>query len=641
MSADILIHRCTLRLARRGGWSWGADPRALLNAAVQGLPALVAARLGELWPAGQDCELAAPVRLRLPLRLDELREFAAGQAAGAGSEAAQAGALAQRIDLLVRELVLREAGGGHTQAQAPAVAQPEPVEAAPDIHASWARNVLSVLLAWLRQGTLESYLLTFAEPSLASWHENLLQLAPPVSPASAALPPDAGALAAMAERHALMPLPLPAGRVASLVRRLALMAAAADALGVAPGDTLLLQALKAHRAFDLPAALGSADPAPGRARAAAAPGGVAPLPSPAVATAHSHAGAAAPASASARSRFDVKVASALPFLLLGPLSRTGYLRALGAVFEAAQLQPRLPCFAVALARKVLEPPHRGWFRRAEAQTAAAAFAGQVAPAADPDIADLARRLEPLVSPLDAVVANVLTAGHRDGAALVLQAAPLNGVPGWILCDEDGLFPIAWASRVERLYARLAAMGGELLLVPEAALAGTLLDDLDDAGFRFVTDACPARGRPWRALHHGPLRGWTNEATAPAAPLARAVARLDAAGGASADLWQALATQRPALPAGTAPAVERSLALAAALALGTLAWSLWHGRETVSPLLALQRFADLDAHVSVRPDRVMVQLPLGRRFFDLKRAGWLDDVADVPWLDGRPLLFAQG
>jgi hypothetical protein len=82
-------------------------------------------------------------------------------------------------------------------------------------------------------------------------------------------------------------------------------------------------------------------------------------------------------------------------------------------------------------------------------------------------------------------------------------------------------------------------------------------------------------------------------------------------------------------------------LAAALALGTLAWSLWRERESVTPLLALQRFADLGARVSYRPDRVEVRLPLGRRFLDLRAAGWLDDVPDVPWFDGRPVRFTRG
>jgi hypothetical protein len=322
---------------------------------------------------------------------------------------------------------------------------------------------------------------------------------------------------------------------------------------------------------------------------------------------------------------------------LGPLARTGYLQTLGAVFEAARMLPMLPCFAVALARKVLAPPRRGWFRDAPSVTAAAAFAGL--PDAPPDayVADMARLLAPLVSPLDSLVAATLSAGHTPGGVMVLQAA----APGFALFEEEGTFPLAVAEPVERLFARMAALGGELLLVPEAALAPGLLARLDDAGFRFITDARPARGERWRSLHAGALRVWTNDRGGAAPVLAAAAVKLPQAAAASAALWHALGPERPLLGGAAAPELERSLALAAALALGTLGWSLWRERESVTPLLALDRFGDFDARVTFGDALVQVHLPLGRRFMDLKAAGWLDDVAGVPWLDGRVLRFGQG
>ena len=171
---------------------------------------------------------------------------------------------------------------------------------------------------------------------------------------------------------------------------------------------------------------------------------------------------------------------------------------------------------------------------------------------------------------------------------------MSGEAGWLLCEEEGLFPIAWAERIERLYPQLAALGGELLLVPEAALSTDLLDHLDDAGFRFITDASPARGRSWRALHKGSLRAWSNDHHGSAGPLQSAAERLESGASTSQALWLALTAERPGLPVGSEAGVERSLALAAALALGTIGWTLWREREAVTPLLALQRFADLDA-----------------------------------------------
>ena len=640
MGADILIHRCTLRIARRGGWSWGADPRGLLEAAMQRLPELIAARLGELWPAQDERQIAAPLRMRVSLRLDELLALTGDAAGDAHAPAMLAGNLAQRIDKMVQDLVLREAGTAAVDQPTIAPANEAAAAELPDVQIVTAGSVLAVLLGWQRQGALQTQLLSFSPASLASWHGSLLRL--PTRPAA---PPDASVRTGvldLAAELAAMPLPLPAGRVASLIRRISLVVSAAQRFGLSPCDALLAEALRAHRVFDVPMEdapdIASVDETLRQVQPADAlqhEHPAASLQRPAVRT------APVPASHQPREQFDIKVASALPFLLLGPLSRTGYLQTLSAVFEAAQLLPELPCFAIALARKVLAPPQRGWFRNADAVTAAAAFAGQVESPPDAQIAELARRISAQVSPLNAVVANVLTEGHTRGRPLILQKAPLNGEAGWLLCEEEGLFPIAWAERIERLYPQLAALGGELLLVPEAALSIDLLDRLDDAGFRFVTDASPARGRSWRALHKGSLRAWSNDHHGSAGSLLGAAERLESGASASQALWLALIAERPGLPVGSKAGVERSLALAAALALGTIAWTLWREREAVTPLLALQRFADLDARVSYRPDRVQVHLPLGRRFVDLKQGGLLEDIADVPWLGGRPLLFAQG
>lgn len=620
MAADILIGHCTLRIARRGGWSWGADARALLRAALERLPELLATRLSESWPAQHDCEVAAPLRLHLSVRLDELLELAA-QSHGSQPAGAHSSALAQRLDAMLLALVQRESSG--VPSTSPRAPEPVAQIAAPDASVLWAGTVLTVLLGWHRQAILHEQLLMFSQAALASWHASLLQAR--LSPDQERQP---AALAALAAEHAALPLPLPAGVRASMVRRIGLMVAAAGECGVAAGDPAFAKVLAAHREFDLEPVV------------PATPAG-APLPATSadaapIAMLRTHASSSVHARAPLV-RFDVKVCSALPFLLLGPLSRTGYLQTLGAVFEAAQMLPALPALAVALARKVLEPPGRGWFRSAQSVTAAAAFAGLPEAPPDTDIADMARLLAPLVSPLDAVVASVLTAGHVPGSTLVLQAAP----PGWVLCEAQGMFPIACAAKVEHLFARMAALGGELLLVPEAALSAGLLARLDSAGFRFITDARPARGEKWRGLFFGPLRAWTNDRESAPPVLAAATANLQHAGSASAQLWQALTNERALLGGAAFPELERSMALAAALALGTIAWSLWRDRETVTPLLTLERFADIDARVSFRPDLVQVHLPLGRRFMDLKRAGWLDDIEGVPWLDGRPLRFAQG
>ncbi|EOD63166.1 hypothetical protein H480_38415, partial [Amycolatopsis vancoresmycina DSM 44592] len=64
----------------------------------------------------------------------------------------------------------------------------------------------------------------------------------------------------------------------------------------------------------------------------------------------------------------VETASALPFLLAGPLARVGYLDAIGPV-----LAEDAPLFAAALAYKVLGPAARGWRRTEPDRRTAAAF----------------------------------------------------------------------------------------------------------------------------------------------------------------------------------------------------------------------------------------------------------------------------
>ena len=70
--AAILIHRCSVRVVRRHGWSWGEDPQRLVRAIVRDLPALLAERLAALLHEEDNRELIAPIRLRIPVRIGEL-----------------------------------------------------------------------------------------------------------------------------------------------------------------------------------------------------------------------------------------------------------------------------------------------------------------------------------------------------------------------------------------------------------------------------------------------------------------------------------------------------------------------------------------------------------------------------------------
>ena len=73
----IRIRHCRLRVVRHGGWSWGADPRRLVDQVTQRLPAWLAQALAEQLA---DCppDLTMPqLRLRIPVRMSELRDWPA------------------------------------------------------------------------------------------------------------------------------------------------------------------------------------------------------------------------------------------------------------------------------------------------------------------------------------------------------------------------------------------------------------------------------------------------------------------------------------------------------------------------------------------------------------------------------------
>jgi hypothetical protein len=339
---------------------------------------------------------------------------------------------------------------------------------------------------------------------------------------------------------------------------------------------------------------------------------------------------------------EVYVRSALPFLLLGPLSRLGYLRALAANFEAVELLPHLTAFATAFAYKVLDPPERGWRRRPETVAAAAAFAGLAEPLSEPELVELARKIPAHLSPLDATLSGALLEGHDPTQPLLLQRADFANGSGLLLVDVDGLFPVAWADDIDGLLPTLTWRKDFLLLIPQAIAQPPLLHSLDTAGLRFITDAPPTRRERWRRLRlpHSDSR-WTNDENSPDSLLLKAGRRLAESAEETITFWRTLAVERPSVPLTSDMAFDRHLTLAASTALGTIAWTLWQKREPTTPQLALERFRDLDARVHFSRESVRVRLPLGRRFQDLHERGLLADVRDAPWLNGRALQFSGG
>jgi hypothetical protein len=337
---------------------------------------------------------------------------------------------------------------------------------------------------------------------------------------------------------------------------------------------------------------------------------------------------------------EIGVASALPFLLLGPLARLGYWQTLTAILEAAGLLPQKHLFATALAYKVLAPPERGWRRHPTASVCAASFAALAAPVPEPELASFAHQMAQHLSPLDAVLTDALVTGHSPQQPwLLYRTDPTHGL---LLVDAEGIFPIALAHSLAPLLPILGRCQGSLLLVPQAAAEVQLLDHLDCANVRFMTDAPPTRGEAWRSLWHpSGQRWWTNDTSTAPSSLVQAALLLADTAEETATLWRMLAGERPSIPTIPDAALDQSLTLAAATALGTIAWTLWRSRESVAPYVTLERFRDLDARVHYSREAVRVRLPIGRRYWDLYEHGLLTDVHDVPWLNGRVLQFSGG
>lgn len=308
---------------------------------------------------------------------------------------------------------------------------------------------------------------------------------------------------------------------------------------------------------------------------------------------------------------EVRVGSALPFLLVGPLARTGYLDTIGAALSGVGLLARAPLFAAALAYQV----------PGASREAVAAFAGLVSA---PDLSDFATQVEPALPMLDAVLALSLCRGHDPADPLLIREVD----KGLLLVDAGGMFPIAWSPRATGLLPHWEACGRPPVLVCDSPLPPATLRELATAGVRLITDVRPLRDDPLTRLPwRGPL--WTNGAADP-----RLAAELPTHAGRLTELTDAVFT-RP----GTA--LDRSASLATSLALGMIAWTLWRDLETPHPVLALTRFADLEATIRFTPDAVRVRIPLGRRHADLSRGGLLTDVPNVVWLDGRTLTFSGG
>ncbi len=654
---DILIRHCTLHIVRRGGWSWGEDPTVLARKAASVLGGLLERRFAELWPESADVEIVAPIRLSLPFHFSELAE-----ASENGCEGGRAHALQERFRAAVDQAI-REAVNAIPSARAkePQVS-PEPKPQPDENTASPFEKLLKLLLSWLRAGALEQILRDVGERTVEDWQATLLSIEGERSrgadssrielhgasrasrnqpiPESTHTPFVIDAVARAVRTRAL------ATRIDVLRTRIISIIAAVEESGVGAVGPALVAAL--DRDFPLPQAT-TEDDSPRSDSPTSTPtiGETPSLPTlVGLPSRHSDAPRTAPRPSRAMSwrqlakpRAEGGLAHcALPFLMLGALSKMGYFEGLDALLAAAELSEEAPLFATALAYKVLDPPERGWRRSAADTTSAAIFAGLEQPASNEALADFERKAADFLPVLDRAVADALANGHADGSPLLL--CEVSG-GGWMLAEVDGVFPVASSTLCEAILGIVERFGRPRLLVPASSAGGGLLVRLDAEGFRFVTDAPPTRGERWRRFHRLPHERWyTNDVESPEGPLVASARKLASAYHSLQTTWEELAL-RPCVAPGDGGALETSMMLVAAVALADLSWNLWKDLGDTDPLLAIERFGDLDARVRFSPGEVLVKLPLGKRSMDLSRHGLLDDVTGVPWYGGRVVRFSGG
>lgn len=714
---DVTINRCILRIVRHGGWSWGAAPDTLLQSAIRVLPELIARELGQYWTDEDDYEIAAPLRISIPVHLNEL--LAIGAAAPHVREfnrASEFNVVGQRINSAVRAALIDKCALPEPAAEPETISRlRESIEPPRTRQESF---VAEVLRSWQQQGVLAQRLAVFSAAALEAWHkmvvrtsdvatvfesEKIEAIASAVAESVRLMPMAALSHEAILRRRLIViaevlarfdlarcpsmvlskldeVIPLVSSEVSDdLMRPVATDDHEAEQPGESNGSSsggfgesltragltrIEVESLRhvagrevvesseaagsvslplsnrdfktAHRAdlrvvpkeSTFPQVQASVTPTHEPIVSQSPPANLQPVPTP-----------------QPLQRIASKVrreASALPFLLLGPLSQIGYLQTLAAALEASENTAASPLFATAFAYKLLAPPQRGWLRGAATLSSAAAFAALESPAPEPALVQFAQTISPHLAPLDATLSGALIAGHDPTVPLLLLSLRDKGTDGLLLFDTEGSFPIQWADTVADLRSTLIQLDSSIVFVQRASADVELLRWLTADGLRFVTDAPPTRGESLRSIRRPPdIRLWTNDESTSDSVFARMAASLPTSVEDAFELLQVLAKDRPAIPLAQDSALDRHLTMAAAVGLGTIAWDLWKEREQTAPHVALERFADLHAHVDYADDLVTVSLPLGKRFLDMRDHGLLDDVNDVPWLNGRKLVFTSG
>lgn len=637
----VRLRHLTLRIARRGGWSWG-DPQAWMDAATQALPKLLAAELGDLF-AGTGVRAVRGhwcVRVKLsPKDVGEIVRRAAvhGSAAKRGRASAVGlarvrsairGALARGLAELPPERIeIDTSSATSVRTATPGRTEDPPESGCADEDAispneRWVATIVGVLRRWRANGSLLPALAAAPAPALARWHDAIL------SPSDGAPELDDPEFIALLRAARAVALGLSSEEALPLLaRRIAVALQVAEQAGLAITDPRVRASIDG--------VLSTSGRAPLDVDGIATPAKTVGMSGPrATPTPQS-----SPASPRADTMRETEIDTVLPFLALGVLDRLGWLSRMQSELETIDEGRSAGAFATAFAYKFAAPPKRGWMRDARDHALAAAF-GLARPAADAKLVDLGEALVPRMQPLDDHVREVLARGRTRSDACCLIAATYGERDGLLAAELVGGFPIAWSRDAAGVVERLPGSHGAPVLVPGPAVEPATFAALDRAGLRFVTDVPPTRRERWHRLAVAGTRLWSNDTERDPAEFAQWFRRLAASEAAARaeQGWRGVA-ERTAVVRATNHAFDLGLTLAIGVALATLAWELWREREPTDAGLAYTRFGDLSGRIRVTADAVEIGLPRGRRRDDLLAHGLLRPIDGIPWLPRSRVEFA--
>ena len=650
----VTIENCRIQVVRQGGWGWGADERELTRRAASALPHLLSGAWLEQSSQDGDVVISVPIKVNLRLTRNEFLGITppASSPVNATSSTNEntLHQLSTQLAQAVEQEITRQSYHQHdrhdrelSRETLEHPAQLNPVE----------NQLMEFLIQKRSKGQLERYLAALSGPTVQIWFAALTKTTHTAMDAhtwkhNASNSADEDT----EQRNALLAkikdlvteitrlVDLSAFYELSRIRvRIVAIVHTVEQLRIRPSDPMLLDAI----ANQIPLSVGEETDSKSSIPPTNQPirKEHSDIPQPLLPSTDSFALIRPPAPIIQRiKRRTCRVNSVLPFLILGPLSQIGFLDTLSVSLSAAELSDFAPVFATALAYKVLEPPKKGWMRSTACRDNAAAAAGSDEPIDDSILSELDRWSHHFTSPLKQSLAEIVLEGHEPGEPFVLSQAGTPSSDRWLLSETTGLFSIALTDSLHEALDLIREHDNCPILVEQRAATADTLRTIHEFQSHFVVDVPPTRGEQWRPLRTRVGKFWTNRSDAKG--LATGMLRqFEPSMKMAEQLRTDFVDSRVSLSGDHHSDVEDTLTLAATIALSQIAWTLWKDFEPTSPSLSLYRFADLDGRIEFRDDAVRVIIPLGQRAFDLEEHGLLQDVLNVPWLDGRPLEFSKG